>query len=382
MPELFRDPVQCCGCGACADICPKDAITMARRDGFDYPQVDENLCVDCGLCKKVCAFQRKKISESNCLAAYACKNTDEVRMQSSSGGIFTALSDRVLESGGVVYGACFDGNMALRHTRAVTSQQRDAMRGSKYIQSALAGIHRQVKADLKEGLPVLFTGTPCQVAALKAFLGKEQEKLLTVDVICHGVPGPDVWEQFVAYINRKYKGQMTDYAFRNKAVSWRRYSPGVRFADGRQVGENDHTGAYIELFRYDVCMRPSCTGCRYASVHREGDITIGDFWGIENVLPQLDDGKGVSAVMVNSEKGEKVLLAVEDGLELIPCTQKQIAGRQPNMHRPSQFSNKAEAFQKDFKTMDFSAILKKYTRVGWKRRVKDSIKLLIDKVRS
>ena len=379
MPELFQNPAQCCGCGACADICPKDAINMVRRDGFDYPQVDKSRCVNCGLCKKVCAFQWEKTTESNCIAAYACKNSEQVRMQSSSGGIFTALSDWVLESGGTVYGACFDTAMVLRHTRATTEQQRDAMRGSKYIQSTLAGIYRQLKTDLKEGLPVLFTGTPCQVAALKAFLGETHKNLLTVDVICHGVPSPDVWEHFVAYINRKYNGQMTDYAFRNKAVSWRRYSPKVRFADGRQVEENDHTGAFIELFRYDVCMRPSCTGCRYASVHREGDITIGDFWGIENVLPQLDDVKGVSAVMVNSEKGEVALRAVESGLELAPCTQEQIAARQPNLSRPSQFSNKAEAFQRDIKTMDFSAILKKYTRVGMKRRVIDLMKKVLSR---
>ena len=269
--EVFHNPKECCGCGACAAICPKGAITMVRKDGFDYPQVDDALCVDCGLCKKVCAFQKEKITESNCIAAYACRNKEDIRMQSSSGGIFTALSDKTLGADGVVYGAAFDSAMVLRHTRAADARQRDVMRGSKYIQSSMDGIYQQVKADLKEDIPVLFTGTPCQVAALKAYLGKPYEKLLTVDVICHGVPSPEVWEQFVAYLNEKYSGQLVDYAFRNKAVSWRRYSPVARFADGRTIGENDHTGAFVELFRYDVCMRPACTVCPFASHHRQGD---------------------------------------------------------------------------------------------------------------
>ena len=374
--EVFHNPKECCGCGACAAVCPKGAITMVRKDGFDYPRVDDALCVDCGLCKKVCAFQKEKITESNCIAAYACKHKEDIRMHSSSGGIFTALSDKTLTAGGVVYGAAFDSAMVLRHTRAENAAQRDAMRGSKYIQSSMDGIYQQVKADLKENIPVLFTGTPCQVAALKAYLGKPYENLLTVDVICHGVPSPEVWEQFVAYLNEKYSGQLVDYAFRNKAVSWRRYSPVARFADGRTVGENDHTGAFVELFRYDVCMRPACTVCPYASHHRQGDLTIGDFWGIEDVLPQLDDGKGVSSVMVNSEKGAQVLESLT-GVELTACTQAQIAARQPNLSRPSQFSNKAEAFQRDWRTMEFTKVLKKYTRVGFKRRVIDVIKKIL-----
>lgn len=378
MPSLFAEPRDCCGCTACESICPKHAISMVRKDGFDYPAVDESLCVGCGLCEKVCAFRQEKVERSNCLAAYACRNAEAVRMESSSGGIFTALSDAVLTADGSVYGACFDEAMVLRHRRATTTEQRDAMRGSKYIQSNISGIFPQVKEDLKAERAVLFVGTPCQVAGLKAYLGRAYENLLLVDVICHGVPSPEIWEWFVNYVNQKYKGQMTHYAFRNKKVAWRRYSPVVTFADGRTVGENDHTGAFIELFRYDVCMRPACTVCPYASFHRQGDITIGDFWGIEHVLPQLDDDKGVSAVMVNSEKGAKALEATS-GLELEPCTQEQIAARQPNMRKPSQPSNKAAAFAQDWKSMEFSRILKKYTRVGMKRKVIDLIKKVLSR---
>ncbi len=374
MIELFNSPEACCGCAACADICPKGAITIQRKNGFDYPVIDQNLCVQCGMCKKVCAFQKEKITESNCIKAYACKNSESVRMHSSSGGIFTAASDCVLNKGGVVYGACFDEAMVLRHTRATDAIGRDAMCGSKYIQSRTVGIFRRVKQDLDDNEYVLFSGTPCQVASLKSYLGKEYDNLICVDIICHGVPSPEVWGRFAAFIQSKYNGRMVDYSFRNKEVAWRRYSPVVTFEDGTVIGENDYTGSFIELFRYDVCLRPSCTACRYTSLHREGDLTIGDFWGIENVFPQMDDNKGVSSVMVNTQKGAAFLGEIQSKLELNACTQEQIAAKQPNMFRPSQYSNKAESFRNDYKSIPFPDVLKKYTRVGMKRRIIDAVK--------
>lgn len=377
MPQLYQAKHDCCGCSACADICPKDAISVVRYDGFDYPRIDPQKCVECGLCTKVCAFQREKDENSNCLAAYACRHNDAVRKHSSSGGIFTALSDRVLEDGGVVYGAAFDESMELRHIRATDASQRNRMRGSKYIQSNTAGIYRQVKSDLKQGLRVLFVGTPCQVAALKAYLGKDYKNLICVDVICHGVPSPEVWHKFVVYLENKYRGKLIHYSFRNKDIAWRRYSPTAVFADSRTIGANDYTGSFIELFRYDVCMRPACTACRFASVQREGDLTIGDFWGIENVMPQINDEKGVSAVMVNSQKGLAILRETEPEVELYACTQEAIGVRQPNLYAPSQFSNKAAAFQKDFAEKPFETILKKYTRVGLKRRLIDRVKSMM-----
>ena len=379
MPQLYQEKQDCCGCAACADICPKNAISMIRCEGFDYPCIDLQKCVECGLCTKVCAFQRKQNKDSNCLAAYACRHNDAVRRQSSSGGIFTALSDRILEDGGVIYGAAFDESMALCHTRASDALGRDRMRGSKYIQSSTVGIYRQVKSDLKRGLRVLFTGTPCQVAALKAYLAEDYESLICVDVICHGVPSPEVWSRFVAYLEEKYRGKITCYSFRNKDVAWRRYSPTAVFADGRVIGANDHTGSFIELFRYDVCMRSACTVCRFASVHREGDLTISDFWGIENVMPQIDDEKGISAVMVNSRKGLAMLREIEMDVELHECTQEAIGARQPNLYAPSQFSNKASAFQKDYVCKTFETVLKKYTRVGLKRRLIDRIKSVTER---
>lgn len=368
MPNLFESEKMCCGCFACADACPKKAITMTLKNGFLYPEIDSEMCVECGLCETVCAFKKPKADAANCIEAFAVKAQESVRMASSSGGAFTLLSDYVLEKGGTVYGAAYDEAMCVRHKRAETETDRDKMRGSKYIQSNLSGVYKFVKEDLNAGKTVLFTGIPCQVGALKSFLGKPYENLITVDLICHGVPSIEVWQKFVEFINKKYGRTMTDYAFRDKSVSWRSYSPKVTFSDGTTVGANNATGSYIELFRYDVALRPSCTQCPYASAHREGDFTMGDFWGIENAFPKLDDRKGVSALLVNSEKAAEILGAIQDKAEFQPCRAEQITAGQPNMVRPSQMSVKAAAFRKDFETLPFEKVLKKYTQVGLKRR--------------
>ena len=380
MKKLYAALEECCGCSACADVCPRDAIQLCSLDGFLYPEIDEKKCVNCGLCEKVCQFKKEKKDGSNCVKAYALRAADAgITRVSSSGGIFTLLSDYVLDRGGVVYGAAYDDAMRVCHQRAETPAQRDAMRGSKYIQSDATGIYRMVREDLRSGREVLFTGTPCQVAGLRGFLGREYENLTCVDIICHGVPNPKVWEQFVAYLEQRYGKKLKDYSFRNKDVAWHSYSAKLTFEDGSQVGHNDVTGSYIELFRYDVCMRPSCTRCRYASTNREGDLTIGDFWGVEKVLPEVDTSQGVSAVMVRSEKGMELLGAVKDRAQMWECQESQITARQPNMSRPSQFSNKAQAFQADWKKEPFETVLKKYIRVGMNRRIKDFVKSVLNR---
>ena len=379
MPNLCELEASCCGCSACADVCPKNAISMAEKDGFLYPQVDSSKCVDCKLCEKVCSFKGEKITGSNCLKAFAAKACDDVRMSSSSGGVFTVLSDLILSQGGVVYGAVYKESMRVCHTCANSKELRDKMRGSKYIQSDLSGIYRQVAEDLKAKKKVLFVGVPCQVSALKSFLKCDYNNLYTADLVCHGVPSNEVWQKFVKCINEKYNKTLIDYSFRNKQVSWRRYSPKLTFSDGTVVGENNLTASFIELFRYDVSLRPSCTECRYSSDHREGDFTMGDFWGIENLVPEMDDGKGVSALMINSFKAEELFGAMKEQLLLHECTVENIMARQPNMSRPSKPSVKAQEFKNDLQNLPFDKVLKKYTRVGLKRRMIDSVKKLLGK---
>lgn len=379
MPDLYKSAKFCCGCSACADICPKDAISMVENDGFLYPVVDYNKCIECKRCEKVCDFKRDKSTESNCIKAFAAKANTDIRLLSSSGGVFTIISDWVLNQNGVVYGAMYDEAMRVCHKGVILPEQRDKMRGSKYIQSNLNGVYREVLEDLKSNKTVLFVGVPCQVGALKSFLGRDYNNLYTADLICHGVPSNKVWQKFVNYINEKYHRSLVDYRFRNKSVSWRRYSPLLYFSDGTVIGDNNITASFIELFRYDVSLRPSCSGCTYASAHREGDFTLGDFWGIENVYPEMDDGQGVSALMINTSKADDLVKKFENHLELRECSVDNIIVHQPNMTRSSKPSVKANQFQIDMDTLPFEKVLKKYTRVGFKRRVIDFIKKVLGK---
>ena len=378
MDTVYKDIKNCCGCALCEDICPKNAISMSFSDGFSYPVIDKSLCINCGLCEKKCPFNKEKISDSNCLEAFAVKHKNEdVITGSSSGGIFTALSDKILSENGAVIGAMFNENMDVVHRAAQSTAERDKMRGSKYIQSDTSGIYTEIRELLKEGKEVLFTGTPCEAAAVRAAF-PDEDNLYIIDIICHGVPSPEVWKSYVAFIEKHFEKKLTDYSFRDKEVTgWRSYGAKLTFSDGTTEKHGDITGSFIELFRYDVCMRPSCTVCPFTSLHRQGDITIGDFWGIENVLPDFSDNKGISAVMLNTKKGKRLFDSVSESITAVSVTQGDIAKKQPNLSHPSSFSNKREAFQQDLKIMPFEKVLKKYTRVGAKRRLIDEAKKLL-----
>ena len=378
MEKLYDNKAQCCGCGACGAVCPTGAIVFASDGRFFYPRIDADKCVGCGKCASVCAFKLPKDETPNCRSAFALKAARTVRMVSSSGGAFTVLSDAVLARGGAVYGAAFDEAMRVVHLRAEDAAGRDRMRGSKYVRSDMTGVYDAIKADLAAGTPVLFTGTPCQVAAVKAVCG-ENGLLYTADLICHGPASPEIWRQFIALLEKRYGKKAVGFSFRDKAVSWREYSSKVTFADGSAVGANDLTGSFTEVFRYELCLAPSCAACRYASVHREGDLTVGDFWGVEKVFPSADDGAGVSALLVNTEKGERLLRAIEAAAELLPCAPEEIAAGQVNMKHSAVLSPESERFYAICEEKGLEKALAAYTRVGIRRRAKDAVKAVLKK---
>lgn len=292
----------CCGCSACVHICPKHSISFQEdKEGFLYPKVDLETCIDCGLCEKVCPIINQD-SEREPQKVYAAKNDDEnIRLKSSSGGVFTLLAEKIIEEGGVVFGARFNENWEVVHDYADTIEGLEQFRGSKYVQSAIGESYKQVETFLKAGRKVMFTGTPCQIAGLRKFLRKDYKNLLTVDFVCHGVPSPLVWRLYLKEEINRYGKEITaveDINFRDKYTGWKTYSLSIKLS-GNIVSSTMFTDDnYMRAFLSNLSLRPSCYSCPAKAGKSGADITIGDFWGIENVLPELDDDIGIS-VLVN-----------------------------------------------------------------------------------
>ena len=305
-------PEDCCGCSACFNICPVQAITMQEdREGFKYPKIDERSCINCGKCEKACPVLHAETAGRTLHPAfYAVWNRqDEARLSSSSGGVFRVLAEDVLVDGGVVYGAAFDVHNRLRHVRAESADALVPLTGSKYVQSEIGTAFCQVRADLKNGRRVLFTGTPCQVAGLYAFLGGDDANLLTADVLCHGVPSPAVFERYLESLG---VGEKCRIEFRNKDNGWKKYEVVV----GDRVHETFRANAYMKGFLSNLYLRPSCASCRFVGCRRPGDLTLGDFWGAGNFRKRYDDDKGTSLVLLNSPKARSIFQTLQGKFSL------------------------------------------------------------------
>jgi len=305
---------QCFGCSVCADICPVNCIEMIFDfEGFLYPKVDDEKCIDCGKCISACPAlnsSRKTQPVNPPNFNYGYINDDRSRHQSSSGGIFSLLANHTLSQGGVVYGAMYDfEHMSVIHARAASESEIQPMRKSKYVQSDSDTIYSHVKQDLNAGKPVLFTGTPCQVEGLNLFLGKEFENLLTCDIICHGVPSPGLFKSHFTLIKNQTKTPVTNIDFRTKAKGWGSF---LNFylmikTETKQRLIYAPLDAFYALFLANLSLRPVCYQCKFANLDRKSDLTIGDYWSVKQHSPELFDGKGTSLILVNSKKGEKTL---------------------------------------------------------------------------
>lgn len=303
----IKEKKECCGCSACQQICPKHCITMKEdTEGFYYPIVDMKNCVDCHLCEKVCPIKSKKRNNDNILAYAAFSNEMDIRLQSSSGGIFSVIAEYVLENNGIVFGAALNDNQLVNHIAIDNLDNLNKLRGSKYIQSQINKTYKEAEKYLKDGRSVLFTGTTCQIAGLKTFLRKEYENLITVDVLCHGVPSEKVWKKYLQFQEETNKSGLQDVYFRNKDNGWKKFEVLINFKNGEKYQKANMEDSFMRLFLANICLRPSCHDCHFKSLDRPSDFTIGDSWGIENYMPEMDDDKGTSVVLLHTEKGKKI----------------------------------------------------------------------------
>lgn len=313
----ITDKKQCCGCSACVQACPKDCIEMIEdEEGFLYPLVDKEKCTDCNICSKICPMEniaRNKDREINAYAAYS--NNLEVRMESSSGAIFSLYADAIIKKDGVVFGASFDEDNMVHHIFVENKDQMHKLRGSKYTQSRIENTYIEVQKFLQEKRYVLFSGTACQVAGLKNFLRKQYDNLYTIDVLCHGVPSPKVWRKYIDELENKYDSKVSSVNFRNKETGWKTYSIDIRFNNHQKYRKRYDMDSYMNLFLSDICLRPSCHNCKYKSLSRASDITLGDSWGIDKYMLDMDDDKGTSVVITHTLKGQELFDSYKDHMK-------------------------------------------------------------------
>lgn len=305
---------RCCGCGACYSCCPQNCITLREdNEGFLYPFINEAKCIDCNLCKKVCPMLQFRTNDAQNLDAYIAYTSDnEIRRNSSSGGMFSLFAEYVIRENGVVIGAAFDQHFTVHHVAIDSIDELSILRGSKYMQSRIENTYQTTKKFLDNGRKVLFTGTPCQIEGLICYLGNYYDNLITVDILCHGVSSPVVWEKYLSEQEKNYGANAQQIIFRHKKYGWKKYAILLKFLNGNVYSNIFTEDPYMKLFLSDICLRPSCYICPFKNVHRNSDISIGDCWGVQMHSPEMDDDLGTSVVLIHSLKGHNVFNCVSD----------------------------------------------------------------------
>ena len=352
----------CTGCGACASICPVGCIEMKPDDeGFLRPCIDVANCNECNLCGETCPILGKQIIENNETIAYAAINLDEeIRYNSTSGGIFTLLCQWVLHKDGIVFGASYDEYFNVVHCQVDNIQDLYKLRGAKYAQSNLGDTFKRVQAYLDKGKYVLFSGTPCQVGGLKAFLGKEYSNLLLVDLICHGAPSPKIWQKYIEYrANIDSNGiKPSKINLRSKESGWPGYSIRFDYPNGEKYSSKNSEDPFLRGFVGNLYLRPSCYNCNYKGYDRQSDFTLGDYWGVWDQEPEFHDGKGTSLVLLHTDKAKNCWNQISNQIKCKIVDLEESLRDNPSALVSSNKSSGRQEFLLRYENEDFTLFVK------------------------
>lgn len=364
----------CTGCSACAQICPNRSISMvADSEGFLYPQIDASTCSDCSSCWAICpvvnSINAHEIPRLPIKVFGAWHLDPQIRNASSSGGVFSAIANKVLSNKGVVFGAAFDDTFCLKHTFIEDPADLFRLRGSKYLQSDVNNTFVQVKSFLDCGRAVLFSGTPCQVAGLKSFLDAECANLITCDFVCTGVPSPKVFQMYRRYLEYKFGAPTKHISFRDKSHGWKQFSLCLTFQNSTTYSRRMSDDPYGVGFGSFLYQRPSCHECIFRNFMNKGDITLGDFWGVGTKRQDLDDDQGTSLVLINSQKGFDIFKSCSDKLHFSECDLDHAMIGNARLGSSRQPSPERAFFFRDIEVMPFDAIIAKYMHKTLLRRV-------------
>lgn len=351
----------CTGCTACVNICPKKAIIMTENtEGFKHPIIDEKKCINCGLCKKTCPILNTKSNHAinKCYVGYSLE--DKTKKESSSGGIFTLIANHILENKGIIIGAAFNTDNKLIHIAIKNKDDLKKLRGSKYLQSDLNNIFAYIKENISSK-KVLFVGTPCQVAGLKSFLKKDYENLICIDLFCHGVPSPKLFSKYIHELEEKNNDKLINYNFRDKVTGWDAYSNTATFKNNC-ITEYGTKNNYMKLFLADVALRQSCYNCNFKLGNKYSDVTLGDFWGVKNHYPEMYSKDGVSAIIINSNKGLKLFELIKNNIKYKECQLDEILLGNKSLKCSSKKNTKRKSFFEELDKHTVEELTKKYVK--------------------
>ena len=369
---------KCCGCKACADVCPTNAISFNLDDeGFWYPTVDSSGCIKCNKCEHICP-QMITIEKSEPKAIYAAKNkNDEEVLKSSSGGLFSVLARKVIEKNGHVYAVKYDEDIVAKFFCLTKLSEIDAARSSKYVQADASNIYKQIMTDLKNDIFVMFIGTPCQAAAVRNMTAKYTDSILIVDFICHGVPSPDVFKSYIHYVEKKKHKKIVGYNNRCKMSGWKHVEETI-FEDGKTDYVSCLSQAWRNIFYTHNCLRPSCYECRFNHYERRlSDITIADYWGIQDAHPNFSFSKGASVLVPYTEKGEDWKQSIENELIIMDSNIEGVLKLQPHFKGEAAKPHDRKAFWKDYREKGMGFIVKEYGNCSIDIRIKTFVKRML-----